>query len=347
MIDEDQISLDVATTLFQNEYFIHCFSSWKSAKVFLMTLDEKIKPDLFCLDIEILEKHSKEILDFLQTSRFLKVPFVFLSKNYDTKVQEWGLELGASDFILKPYSPRVAKLRISKAIDNSLERQWMESELLEQHLILSKKEEKLVQNTAQIVDVLLSTLGTNHIYTEGHSFRVSEVAVALAKKISYPEDKLLLLKQGGLLHDMGKLGVNSCILNKPTGLSNEEYQEAQLHTVLGYTILLNLKDFVIERDIACHHHERWDGTGYPDHLKGEEISLESRIVAIADVFDVLKRGRVYQDAIESEKIALEFEANAGSQFDPALAKIFANMVRNGELEELLQIEEPEQDELCR
>ena len=112
----------------------------------------------------------------------------------------------------------------------------------------------------------------------------------------------------------------------------EEYDKIKLHPVIGKELLSNVKNFQIESDVAYHHHEWWDGSGYPQGLKGEDISLESRIVAIADVFDVLKVGRVYQHAKTDEEIALEFERMAGIQFDPELVKVFVQMVRQKELD---------------
>ena len=338
VVDNDSFFLEKSKELFGKEYEVVCFTTSKKAKIFLNSLRQDDLPNVILINIsKDLENFEDEdgvkLARYLQsTPLFSKIPIIFQSNNNSCKIQEKCFELGASDFIYKPYNKVIAKVRISNAIKISLYLKQLEMELEYQLKQTIEKQNKLSLNAIQIVDALVSTIETNHMYTKGHSSRVAEYSVILAKKIKYPKNKLGFLKQAGLLHDIGKLGITHLILNKVGYLSNVEYSKIKIHTTLGYNILSSLEDFKIEKDVALHHHERWDGTGYPCNLKEEEISLEARIVSIADTYDVMKCGRCYQEAKTNEEIANEFEKMAGSQFDPKLASIFAKMIRNGELE---------------
>lgn len=354
VIDDDSTSLEMARGLFGQGYEVACFTTCKSAKVFLNSLESEDLPNVILISISIKNENYKyknfcnevgtstieeafEFIEYLKNHPiFSKIPFVFQSNNYDCEIQEKCFRLGASDFIFKPYNTIIANARISNVIKASLYRKQLELELEYQTQQTKEKKDKLLLNATQIVDALVSTIETNHMYTKGHSNRVAQFSVELAKKIKYPKNKLGFLKQAGLLHDIGKIGIANQILNKSHHLSDSEYFKIKNHTTLGYNILSSLEDFKIEKDVALHHHEKWDGTGYPCNLKGEEISLESRIVAIADAYDVMKYGRLYQQPKTNDEIADEFEKMAGIQFDPKLAKIFANMVRNKSLEKIIE-----------
>lgn len=337
VIDDDAISLDMARGLFGQEYEMACFTSCKSAKVFLNSLKDEDLPNVILLNISIGDLKELEMVSYLRENPlFSKIPLICQSKDYCCETQEKCFNLGASDFILKPYNKTIANARISNAIKISLYQQQLESKLEFQVQKNEEKKIKLESNAIQIVNALVSTIETNHMYTKGHSKRVSEISVAIAKKIKYPNKKLSFLRQAGLLHDIGKIGIKHRILDKPSYLSDVEYSKIKYHTTLGYNILSSLEDFKIEKDVALHHHERWDGKGYPCNLKGEEISLESRIVSLADTYDVMKCGRCYQKPKTNEEIANEFEKMAGSQFDPKLANIFAQMIRAGEIDKIIK-----------
>lgn len=348
VIDEDEIALEMVKGLFGDLYEMICFSSYKSAKVFLNSLDVLDLPDIILIDVvkqckdisyqsNLQIDDGFEMIEYLKNHHlFSKIPLICQSNNYDCEMQEKCFNMGANDFVLKPYNKTIVNARISNAIKISLYQKQLESDLEYQVQKNQERKDKLSNNAIQVVNALASTIETNHLYTKGHSSRVAEFSVALAKKIRYPKNKLGFLRQAGLLHDIGKLGITHKILNKTDKLSDTEYYEVKIHTTLGYNILSSLEDFKIEKDIALHHHERWDGKGYPDGLEGKNISLEARIVAIADSFDVMKFGRCYQRPKTNDEIANEFEAMAGIQFDPKLAITFAQMVRNGEIDKIIK-----------
>lgn len=175
--------------------------------------------------------------------------------------------------------------------------------------------------------------------TGRHSFRVSEYAVMIARELGFDESELEQIRRTGLLHDIGKIGVPDSILNKPARLTDEEYEVMKTHTSIGGDIL---KDFTLIPHVdegAKFHHERYDGTGYPNGLKGEEIPLNARIIGIADAFDAMTANRVYRKALDMDFVKVELKRCAGSQFDPTLVEIMLELIESGEVNVSRTVEE--------
>ncbi|MGQ9535123.1 MAG: HD-GYP domain-containing protein, partial [bacterium] len=158
--------------------------------------------------------------------------------------------------------------------------------------------------------------------TEGHSQRVTEMTLRLARELGMKESELIYVKYGALLHDIGKLGVPDAILFKPDQLTDEEWLLMRKHPVYAYEMLIRIEYLKPAIDIPYCHHERWDGSGYPRGLKGEEIPLPARIFAIADTFDALSSGRPYRSAWPREKIIEYIKSQKGKQFDPKVVDAF-------------------------
>lgn len=179
----------------------------------------------------------------------------------------------------------------------------------------------------QMMQSLAKALEAKDAYTASHSARVARFAVRLARRIGYSEQRLEVLKRGALMHDLGKIGIADAILNKPSALSDEEYEIMQRHPVYTAAIMRPLKRLEEHAAIAAWHHERWDGAGYPDGLAGEAIPLSARIVAIADTWDAMTGDRVYRKGMPPEKALgiLQQERDRG-QFDPTLLDEFAAMI---------------------
>ncbi len=210
-----------------------------------------------------------------------------------------------------------------------------QSELEREVDIQTKKVEdrnkKVRQMSLQMVETLANAIDAKDQYTNGHSSRVMEYSVMIARKMGMDEESIEKLRYKGLLHDIGKIGVPDEILKKMGKLTDDEYHIIQSHTVKGGNILKNTTMIPGAEDVARHHHERYDGHGYPDGLKGEEIPIEARIVGIADAFDAMNSNRIYRRALTKEKIRNEFVLGRGSQFDPDLLDIFLEMFDNDEL----------------
>ncbi len=180
----------------------------------------------------------------------------------------------------------------------------------------------------QMLQALAKALEAKDAYTASHSARVAKYSVMLGRYVGLSDDQLLLLKQGALMHDLGKIGIEENILNKPEQLNEHEYEIMKQHPVMTAKIMRPLKRFKAFAEIAAWHHERWDGKGYPDGLKGEEIPLLARIVGLADTWDAMTGDRIYRKAIPKEKALsiIESEINSG-QWDPELAAQFVEMIR--------------------
>jgi len=176
----------------------------------------------------------------------------------------------------------------------------------------------------EIVDAFSTTLDAKSAYTCGHSERVAEISLAIAKVLALPESEQMRIHIGAHLHDIGKIGIPDCILNKPGKLSDIEYETMKTHPMIGYHIVSKIRVLKPMVDIVRHHHERMDGKGYPDGLKGDEISLASRIIAIADTFDAMTSQRAYRKKLSVAEAIEELQRHRGTQFDAALVDIVIN-----------------------
>ena len=193
---------------------------------------------------------------------------------------------------------------------------------------LSDTYEKLEKAYLDSIQTLRYTVEAKDPYTRGHSDRVSEYSVLIGKKLGLSEDEIKTLQVGGLFHDIGKIGIPDSILLKDSRLTDDEYSEIKNHPSIGAHILCNAEVFKDIIPIVKHHHERYDGHGYPSQLKGEEIPYLARITAIADSFDAMTSRRTYRDAMPLETVISEFKRCRGTQFDPELDDAFVDILEN-------------------
>lgn len=176
------------------------------------------------------------------------------------------------------------------------------------------------------IQTLSKTIEAKDPYTSGHANRVEDYALALATAIGLSEDKIQNIKTAAVLHDIGKIAINDNILNKATRLTSEEYAQIMRHPSVGADIISKMDFFKDIEDIVRYHHERYDGKGYPEGLKGDDIPVEACILAIADAYDAMTSDRPYRDALSKEEALDEIKNNAGSQFHPQLAEAFINLM---------------------
>lgn len=186
--------------------------------------------------------------------------------------------------------------------------------------------DKLEQAYMESIETLRFTVEAKDPYTRGHSDRVSEYSVLIGKKLGLSEPDLKILKLGGLFHDIGKIGVPDSILLKESKLTDDEYSEIKNHPTIGAHILSNATIFRDILPIVKHHHERYDGNGYPGKLKGEDIPYLARIAAVADSFDAMTSKRTYRDSLPLDVVKSEIERCKGTQFDPAIADAFLDIL---------------------
>lgn len=205
---------------------------------------------------------------------------------------------------------------------------------------LHKLEEQVDTLTKQLQDLFISsmtslvkTLEAKDSYTKGHSLRVCEIATKLAEYKYNVSTEIDKIKLAGKLHDIGKVGTQETILNKPSSLSDSEFNHIKQHPIMSEEILSPIKRFKPITKMVRHHHERYDGTGYPDGLKQEEIPLGSRIVSIADSYDAMTSNRPYRSPMNPKEAVREIKENLGTQFDPELGRIFLDLFYEGKIEE--------------
>ena len=193
---------------------------------------------------------------------------------------------------------------------------------------LANTYDKLEKAYLDSIQTLRYTVEAKDPYTRGHSDRVSEYSVLIGEALSLSDDDIKTLRVGGLFHDIGKIGIPDAILLKESKLTDDEYSEIKNHPSIGAHILCNAEVFKDIIPIVKHHHERYDGRGYPSRLKGEDIPYLARITAVADAFDAMTSKRTYRNSLPLNVVKEEIEKNLGTQFDPEIGKVFLDILNN-------------------
>jgi putative two-component system response regulator len=231
-----------------------------------------------------------------------------------------ALRRGAYDYFRKPFSFDAMKFTIHRLLERRrFRRQAHQCQVLTVRLEAEK------EHAQQAVAALVEAVYAKDRYTRGHMERVGRVAAVLGRAMGKPGEEIEILYRAGTLHDIGKIGTPDLILNKPGSLSPEEWETIRLHPVVGANILTPIAALESAcRPVRCHH-ERWDGSGYPDGIAGEQIPLAARIVAIADVYDALSVRRVYKAPFPHETCVDRIRQDAGRHFDPNLVEVFLSI----------------------
>ncbi len=244
------------------------------------------------------------------------VPIVMFVRSEDKEIREKGIGLGVDCFLRHPINGNEI-LAVVRSLG---------------------KVKSLNEQIEGIEDVfygLVKIIDAKDSYTKGHSERVTRLATILAKELSLPKGKIRLIEKAAKLHDIGKIGVSETILNKPGALTEEEYEQIKMHPVMSEKICSSLASLAPILKIIRYHHERYDGRGYPDGLKGEEIPLEARIIAVVDCFDAMATDRPYRGKLPKERIIAIFEAGAGTQWDKNIVEVFLKMIKSNVFEKLM------------
>jgi len=199
---------------------------------------------------------------------------------------------------------------------------------LEEFYEAQKSKERFQRLSDQTIVALSDTVEAKDIYTKGHSQRVANYSVEIARRLGYSEQKIREVYYIGLMHDIGKIGVPDAVINKKGRLTDEEFAEIKKHPGIGYDILKQVSEIKDISEGARWHHERYDGHGYPDGLAGEDIPEIARIIAVSDAYDAMTSNRSYREVMEQKAVYDQIKTNAGKQFDPKIAEIMLEMIRN-------------------
>ena len=289
-----------------------------------MALIDYIKtntPDLILLDIKMPGLDGFETLEILkaQTAPDKHIPVIFLTADDNQESETRGLQLGAMDFIKKPFVPEVLVLRVK----HTIELVRLQRDLAAEVERKAKENESL---SLHVVQTLAEAIDAEDTYTNGHSGRVAEYAREIAKRFGYTQAQQDEIYMMGLLHDVGKIGVPDAVINKPGKLTEEEFEKIKTHPVMGSRILKKIREMPKLSIGARRHHERYDGSGYPDGLSGKDILEEARIIAVADAYDAMTSRRSYRDVLAQEVVRGEIEKGKGTQFDPVFADLMLQMM---------------------
>ena len=302
LVDDEPTNLQVLRHTLQEHYRLLFAKSGQAA----LELVAKELPDLILLDIMMPGLSGYEVLTALKQNPATEpIPVIFITALSEASNEQMGLELGAVDYISKPFNPHIVKARVRT------------------HLSLVKADE-VSKTRLQIIQCLGAAAEYKDNETGLHVIRMSHVAKILAKAAGFNEQRANELFHAAPMHDIGKIGIPDAILQKPGKLTDEEFAVMRQHPVIGAKILGDHPTGLLKlaASIALYHHEKWDGSGYPFGLQGEAIPLEARIVALADVFDALANARPYKAAWPLEKTLEWLQEQSGKQFDPALVTLF-------------------------
>jgi putative two-component system response regulator len=325
VVDDSDTNLQKIEDTLKGLFRVFTLPSAKS----MFRMLQKIMPDIILLDIEMPEMNGLEALRLLKLSSLYRdVPVIFLTSNEDSSIEALGFELGAVDFITKPFSVPVLLNRIKTHMDidglireRTAQIQRLQNNILSVMSDMLESRDELTgghtEHTAAYVRILLDAMWERGVYAEEMKNWDFDILVSSVR-----------------LHDIGKIRVRDDILRKPGKLTREEFEVMKTHAAEGERII----DRIISRTpanedafllyakmIAGYHHERWDGNGYPYGLKGEGIPLQGRIMAIADVYDALVSVRSYKDAFSDEVASDIIIADSGKHFDPKIVEVFCGI----------------------
>lgn len=312
VVDDDPAIRDVLVRILLREGYTPVTAS---NGIEALEMVPRESPDLILLDVTMpmLDGFSvcKRLKDNEQTAL---IPVTMLTGLDDREHRRRGVEVGADDFLTKP-------------IEQSLLRARLRSQLRIKRLT------DQLDRTESVIFMLALAVEAKDAYTEGHLRRLSSYSEQLAIAAELDAMQVKAIRLGGLLHDIGKIAIDNSILGKPSKLTDEEYQHIKRHPAEGARIVAPMRFASEVAPIILHHHERWDGQGYPHGLRGEAIPVGARIVAIVDAYDAMMTDRPYRSSLGLDETLRRLRAGSGREWDPQLLDLFIAMIEDGRLVE--------------
>jgi putative two-component system response regulator len=306
IVDDEPVNLAAMDTALRDTYSL--VFARNGAEAIAAAL--KHAPVLILLDVQMPDRDGYSVCEELKSdARTEFIPVIFVTSRTETTDEAKGFSAGGVDYIAKPFSVEILKARVQT------------------HLSLVRAS-ALEQSYHDALYMLSRAGHFNDNDTGVHIWRMATYARMLALAYGLPEDFSALIAQAAPMHDTGKIGVSHSILKKPGKLDAQEWTEMKMHPRIGHDILSTSKApiFSLAAEIALNHHERWDGSGYPQGLAGALIPVSARVVAVADVFDALSMKRPYKEAWPTEQVLAELRRGSGTHFEPAMVKAFESIL---------------------
>ncbi|MCL2030645.1 MAG: response regulator [Oscillospiraceae bacterium] len=326
VVDDVDINRDLLESILTDTYAVVQAASGTEA--IDMMFSGSVKPTLVLLDVQMPDIDGLTVLqmmkDFPLTER---VPVIFITATEEAETR--GLELGAVDFVTKPFNRQVVMLRIANQLTIRKYQTQLEELVSAKVAELLHSKDRMLENMANIIEYRDLESGQHVKRTIGMTRILVDHLRAnpqFERNISYADRDIII--KSVPLHDIGKIAIPDVVLLKPARLTPEEFEIIKTHAAIGSTIIDSIMGdedpmfYQHCRDICRHHHERWDGKGYPDGLAGEDIPLSARILAVVDVYDALVSPRVYKDPLSHEKAVHIITDGSGTQFDPKIIQAF-------------------------
>lgn len=341
IVDDVEMNREMLYEILKDEYYVIQAENGIQALEYIE--DESNEIAVVLLDLVMPGLDGFGVLEEMNKKNLQeKIPVLVISGDNYSETEEKCFDYGISDFVSKPYYDNVVKKRIKNLVDlfqhkNRLEEKVVEQNIIlkEQNILLMEQTEKLKQNNIEIIDVLGTVVESRNLESGEHIKRVKGFSKILAEKLMelYPEygltkENVEMISVASALHDIGKIAIPDNVLLKPGRLTDEEFECMKSHSVKGCEILVNIKDIWdgeysrLSYEICRHHHERYDGRGYPDGLSGEDIPISAQIVSVADVYDALVSERVYKKAFSKEEAFNMILNGECGVFSPKLLRCF-------------------------
>ena len=279
---------------------------------------KQLLPDVILLDVMMPGMTGFEVCQRIRSDpQIAEIPIIILTALDDRESLLNALKAGADDFISKPFDRFELRARLL-----GITRLNRYQKLLQERAKLREANAQLLNAYEATIDGLSHALDLRDRETEGHSRRVTEVTVKLAQAMNIGDEEIVHIRRGALMHDIGKIGIPDSILHKPDKLTDEEWVIMRKHPQFAYDMLSPIEYLRPALAIPYNHHEKWDGSGYPRGLQGEDIPLNARLFAVADVWDALTSDRPYRAAWTQEKALAYIREQAGKHFDPQVVELF-------------------------
>lgn len=343
VVDDDEKSLRIAGQILSEYYRASCVGSGEEALAFL----RGEQPDLILLDSDMPGMDGFAVISRLKEDPSTQgIPVILLMEEMsaanageekdsyseilhrldmiDTEVR--GFQEGVHDFIHKPFIPDIMLQRMSRVLEFDRLKKDLQREVAKQTRVAEERLKKVERVSEQAILTLVKTIEAKDKYTNGHSERVAAYAREIARRAGMSQNAQASIYFIGLLHDIGKIGIPDTVINKASGLTDEEFALIRDHPRIGAEILKNISEIPGIDLGARYHHERYGGGGYPDGIAGEEIPLYARIIGVADAYDAMASRRSYRDVLPQEVVKSEIEKGKGTQFDPRYADIMLEMI---------------------